>query len=206
MKRLRLIRYPLFFCWIVSTVPSATAQQPPDNTVLSRLYFPFDFGYLRPGGDGVRPGGLVRTGIEYRFSKSAGLFIRANLDNRNSPYTISSNQTTNVVSGKLAFADYVAGAGYRVNTRRASAFGLVQAGLSRFDYPVVTGVANALGVTGENRQVVALKAGVGIEYTIAPTAALTLEAGYTMLPQSSVFWGGHFRAFSISVGLTTTLF
>lgn len=50
------------------------------TSFLSKLYFPFDFGYTLSEQKGILNGGQVKTGLEYRMKKENGLFFRFNFE------------------------------------------------------------------------------------------------------------------------------
>lgn len=184
----------------------ATAQINTNFPFLSQLYFPFDAGYALTDAKTLQSGMLFKTGLEYRFKKPVGLLIRFSYDNRSNHYKITQNTITNITEGKLKFTDYVTGVGYRVGQRKTRFFGLIQAGISVYNYPSITGSANNFTMTDKQSITPITKYTAGFEYYIAQNAALTLETSYALLPNRSVFWGKDFSMFGISLGFTATLF
>ncbi len=184
----------------------ANAQINTNSPFLSQLYFPFDAGYALTNAKTLQSGMLFKTGLEYRFKKPNRLLIRFNYDNHSNHYKIAENTVTDITAGKLKFTDYVTGVGYRVVSEKTRFFGLIQAGVSAYTYPSITGSANNFTITDKQRMTPILKCTAGFEYYIAPNAALTLETSYALLPSHSVFWGKDLSMFGISLGLTTTLF
>jgi hypothetical protein len=176
------------------------------SNLLSRFYFPFDFGYNFLILKNTPSGGLIKTGLEFRFKKENGVFLRFNFDNRFHQYTIRENSVTNVTKGRLRFNDYLAGVGYRIGDSKIKTIGLVQIGIATYEYPVVIGWANHLQIENRQSQTTVIKTIVGFEFYIAQNAALTLETNWNLQPKRSIFWNQYFNTLSISLGLTTTLF
>lgn len=185
---------------------AANAQSDTTASFLSKLYFPFDVGYALTNAKTLQSGMLFKTGLEYRFKQTNGLFIRFNYDNRSNHYKITENTVTDITEGKLKFTDYVTGVGYRVGSKKTKVFGLIQSGISAYSYLSITGFANNFTITDKQRITPILKCTAGFEYYIAKNAALTLETSYALLPNRYIFWGNDFSIFGISLGLTTTLF
>ncbi len=198
------MRSLILLSFFIVTV-QANAQVENDNGLLSKLYFPFDFGSTFSSNANINAGGLVKTGLEYRFKEAGGYFIRFNFDNRTNQFEISENQTTNVTEGRLGFDDYVIGVGYRHGRRKFKVFYLAQAGLSSYEYPVVEGEAPAYKITDKIETTPIIKLVIGLEYYLAENAAITLEAGHYFHPSTSVFWD-NLNTTVVSLGLTTTLF
>lgn len=185
---------------------AVSAQSDTTVSFLSKLYFPFDFGYAMNSTHTLQSGSLVKTGLEYRFKQTNGLLIRFNYDNRSNHYKIIENTVTDITEGKLKFNDYVMGIGYRVGHKKMNIFGLIQCGVSTYTYPSITDSINNFILIDKQITTPITKCTAGFEYYIAPNAALTLETSYALLPNHSVFWGKDFSIFGISLGLTTTLF
>jgi hypothetical protein len=176
------------------------------SSFLSQLYFPFDFGYTLSQQKSISNGGQVKTGLEYRIKKESGLFLRFNFDNRNHQFEISENTTTNVVKGDLKFDDYVIGVGYRIGNKKIKGIGLCQAGVSTYSFPSVTGISNNFKMKENEASTIVFKTTLGLEYYVAPNAALTIETVYILHTSKAAFWNKSLSKFGISIGLTTTLF
>ena len=196
----------LIYIFFSSTLFSFGQSGTGSSSFLSKLYFPFEFGYLVSEQKSIKPGNLNKTGIEYRFKKQKGLFIRFNFDNRSTKFNITENQTTNVIEGKIKFNDYLLGLGYRFGKKKLKPFGLLQTGLSSYEFLKVAGPVNNFKVQDHLKTIVINKMMLGIDYYIVPTAALTLEGSCFLHPGNSVFWNKGLYMFGVSVGLTTTLF
>lgn len=74
---------------IIFTFLSLNVNAQSDNTasIFSQFYFPFDFGYAISLQKNMNTGSLVKTGLEYRFKKNNGLFIRLNYNNRSNQFS-----------------------------------------------------------------------------------------------------------------------
>lgn len=199
------MKFALFLALLSNTLISAQSDTANQN-LFSKLYFPFDFGYNFRTPKNIAPGGLIKTGLEFRFKKENGFFFRFNFDNRSHKYTTTENSATNVIEGKLRFNDYLVGVGYRIGNRKVKAIGLFQIGIATYEYPIVTGWVNHLQIEDRQSQTTVIKTIVGFEFYVAQNAALTLETNWNLHPQHSIFWNNYFNTFSISLGLTTTLF
>ena len=176
------------------------------TSFLSKLYFPFDFGYTLSEQKGILNGGQVKTGLEYRMKKENGLFFRFNFDNRNNRFEVTETATTNVVEGQLKFADYAIGFGYRIGKKNIKAFALCQAGISTYNFPSITGICNNFKIKENQANTPVFKTTLGLEYYVAKNAAITIESVYILQTSNSIFWNKSFSTFGISIGLTTTLF
>ena len=84
-------------CLTLLMYSTSNAQSDSASTFLSKLYFPFDFGYTISKQKSISNGGLIKTGLEYRINQEKGLFIRFNFNNRNNKFKISKNSSTNVI-------------------------------------------------------------------------------------------------------------
>ena len=192
---------------LIAIAASTYAQTESNGSLLSKLYFPFDFGSSFNSNSDIESGNLIKTGLEYRLNDTSGLYFRFNVDSRSNGYEITPNNTTNVIEGKLAFNDYVIGIGYRLGKGRIRTFALCQGGMSRYEYPTVEGSEQNYLVIDKSETIPIIKAIAGLEYYIAPNAALVLEAGHYFHMESSVFWeGSNLNTTVVSFGLTTTLF
>jgi hypothetical protein len=198
---MRLLAF-LFFAFPVIVY----AQADTTSNFLSRLYFPFDFGYSFTSNGSIRGGGIVKTGLEYRITKTKGFFARFNFDNRSFRYKTQENTLTNITEGSMRFTDYLSGPGYRIEHTKLKLFGLLQAGATIYQYPVVYGTGANLTLTDSHKTSAITKVTLGFEYYIAKNAAVTVETAYLTLPIRSEFWGTSFSSGTISVGFTTTLF
>lgn len=200
-------KYIILALTSVLIITKTSAQSNKKSSFVSKLYFPFDVGYVISPGNGIESGSIVQTALEYRFHYDHGFFIRFNYDNRSNDYKRSGISGTNVTEGKLKFSDYLTGVGYRVKTNsKFRPFGLVQGGISTFEFPTVAGPDNSFIVQDKQRIIPILKMTTGIEYYIAKNAALTIEAGYIYHFRSSPFWNDHMQVLGVSVGLTAALF
>ena len=176
------------------------------TTFLSKLYFPFDFGYTISNQLTISNGGSVKTGIEYRLKNNNGLFVRFNFDNRNNNYKISEKSSTNIIEGEIKFNDYVLGLGYRIGKKKIKLFGLSQAGISMYNFPSIIGVSTCFKIKENQASTSVFKTTLGLEYYVAKNAALTIETVYILQTTNSTFWHKSLSTFGISIGLTTTLF
>lgn len=196
----------VFTALLIMSQYSHAQSNTPKVSFLSKVYFPFDFGYTLSQQKSILNGGQVKTGIEYRMKKENGLFLRFNFDNRNSRFEIAENATTNVVEGQLKLNDYVIGLGYRIGHQKIKGIGLCQAGISSYNFPFITGMNSDFKIKEAQASSPIIKSTLGLEYYVAPNAALTLETTYILQTSNAVFWNKSFNAFGISIGLTTTLF
>jgi hypothetical protein len=194
-----------FFILVITVLPICCYAQS-DNSFLSRLYFPFDFGFTLLTEKNIKSGSQIKTGIEYRIKKNIGLFARFNFNNRMNSFDIQKNQTTNVINGKLKFNDYSIGLGYRLGNKKIKVFSLWQVGISTYDFPLVTGTPNNFSIVERRGETPIIQMTFGLEYYLAKNAALTVETVYIMHTDNSTFWNNQFGTFGISIGLTTTLF
>lgn len=201
------INKPLLLLFIpLLMYKSASAQLDSASSFLSKLYFPFDFGYTISGEKNISNGGLIKTGLEYRLNKNNGLFVRFNFDNRSNQFKISDNLLTNVAEGQIKFNDYVIGLGYRSRGNKVKGFGLFQGGISTYNFPMIIKAVNDFAVKEKQGTTPVYKLSLGLEYYVAKNAALTMETVYILQTANSVFWNNSFSTFGISIGLTTTLF
>jgi hypothetical protein len=182
------------------------SQSKDSTSFLSKLYFPFDFGYTISKQKSISNGGIIKTGLEYRMNQEKGLFFRFNFNNRNNKFKISENPSTNVIEGKLKFDDYVIGLGYRIGKKKLKVFGLWQAGISSCSFPCIIGIYNNFKIKETQATTPVFKTTFGLEYYVAKNAALTIETVYVFQNSNSAFWNKSFSTFGISIGLTTTLF
>jgi hypothetical protein len=194
----------LFFAMMIYNFVNAQADS--SSSILSKLYFPFDFGYTISKGHTIKPGGLIKTGLEYRSNKDRGLFIRFNIDNRSSRFAISENQTTNVIDGKLKFDDHTLGLGYRIGSEKLKGIILFQSGVSVYKFPTISRTLNNFEIKDAQSSTPTSKLTFGVEYYVAKNAALTLETAYILQNSNSVFWKNSLNTLGVSFGLTTTLF
>lgn len=199
--KLRIITLVL---WCVSL--TSNAQTKDSTSFLSKLYFPFDFGYTIPQQTNISNGGLIKTTLEYRMNQKKGLFIRFNFNNRNNKFKISENLFTNVIEGQLKFDDFVIGLGYRIGQKKIKGFGLCQAGISTFSFPSIIGISNNFKIKENQTTTPVINTTFGLEYYVAKNAALTIEAVYIWQTSNSAFLNKSFSTLGISFGLTTTLF
>jgi len=197
----------LFFLYFtVLSYSSANGQSDSTSSILSKLYFPFDFGYTISEQKGISNGGLIKTTLEYRINQEKGLFIRFNFNNRNNKFKISENSPTNVIEGQLKFDDYVIGLGYRIGQKKIKGFGLFQAGISSFSFPSVIEISNNFKIKENQATTPVFKTTFGLEYYVDKNAALTIETVYILQTSNSAFGNKSLSTFGISIGLTTTLF
>lgn len=196
----------LILCLHLMMCKFTYAQSDSVSTFLSKLYFPFDFGYTIAKQKSVPNGGIIKTGLEYRINKEKGLFIRFNFNNRNNKFQISENLSTNVIEGQLKFDDYVIGLGYRIGEKKIKGFGLCQAGISMYSFPSIIGISNNYKIKENQATTPVFKQTLGLEYYVAKNAAMTIETLYIFQTSNSAFWNKSFSSFGISIGLTTTLF
>ena len=180
---------------------NAMSQNKKEN-LLSRVYFPFNLGYFLTSNSNINPGGLVKTGLEYRVNKSYGLHFRYAYDIRSTRYKISQNTTTNALEGKVKFNDNIIGLGYRLGKQKLKTIGLLQTGLSSYQNPTITGTTNDYKIIDKKAQEVIYKFTLGVEYYIDQTTAIIIETDYSILSRS-IFLGD---ALGVSLGITTTLF
>jgi hypothetical protein len=185
---------------------TSNAQSDSTSTFLSKLYFPFDFGYTISKQKSISNGGLIKTGLEYRINQEKGLFIRFNFNNRINKFKISKNSSTNVIEAQLKFDDYVIGLGYRIGKKKIKGFGLWQGGISTYSFPSIIGIYNNFKIKENQATTPVFKTTFGVEFYVAKNAALTIETVYIFQKSNSAFWNKSFSTFGISIGLTTTLF
>ena len=195
----------LLICYTLLSI-SLCAQTDTASSLLSRFYLPFDFGATITQNKNMRPGILIKTGLEYRFKKTNSLFARFNFDNRSNNYKLPNNPTTNVTEGKIRFNDYVVGIGYRIGKKKIKALGLLQGGISTHEYPTLQGTTNNFIIVDRQVETPIFKLALGVEYYIAQNAALTLDTGCSLISDQSIFWSKHLSIFEISLGLTASLF
>ncbi len=176
------------------------AQTDTTKSFLSKTYFPFDFGLTFSNQT------IIKTGIEYRINTDRGVFFRFNVDNRSNKFSIIENPITNVINGTVKFEDYVLGVGYRLGKSKLKSFVLCQGGISSYEFPLISGTQNNLVVDYQQSETPIIKTTIGFEYYIAKNAALTIESCHLLHVNRSVFWTNQLSAFSISFGLTATLF
>lgn len=176
------------------------------SSILSRIYLPFGYGAAFNSEPGLQTGTFVITALEYRLNVEQGLFLRFNLDNRSHAYQLPENTLTNVISGQMQFNDYALGPGYRLGGTSLKFVGLLQGGISQVSYPVITGPINQLKIEDQTSLTPIIRATLGLEYYLDPKAALTLETGYTYSTHSSIVRRYPASLFTISLGLTATLF
>ena len=193
-------------CLTLLMYSTSNAQSDSASTFLSKLYFPFDFGYTISKQKSISNGGLIKTGLEYRINQEKGLFIRFNFNNRNNKFKISKNSSTNVIEAQLKFDDYVIGLGYRIGKKKIKGFGLWQAGISTYSFPSIIGIYNNFKIKENQATTPVFKTTFGVEFYVAKNAALTIETVYIFQKSNSAFWNKSFSTFGISIGLTTTLF
>jgi hypothetical protein len=192
---------------LLIVIPVATlAHADTTSNFLSRLYFPFDFGYSFTANKTMSAGGVLKTGLEYRIRRTEGIFVRLNFDNRTCKYRTVENSLTNITKGSLGFTDYMVGLGYRIGENKVKPFGLLQLGVTSYVYPVIYGTGTNLTLSDSRKNSAIAKVTVGLEYYIAKNAAVTIEAVYVSIPSRSIFWDTYFTSGSISEGFTTTLF
>jgi hypothetical protein len=176
------------------------------SSILSRIYLPFGYGAAFNSEPGLQTGTFVITALEYRLNVAQGLFLRFNLDNRSHAYQLPENMLTNVISGQIQFNDYAFGPGYRMGGSSLKFVGLLQGGISQVSYPVITGPINQFKIEDQTSLTPIIRATLGLEYYLDPKAALTLETGYTYSTQSSIIKRNPASLFTLSLGLTATLF
>jgi len=186
-----------------STVYGQSESSP---SFLSKIYFPFDFGFTISDQTNISNGGLIKTTLEYRINPEKGLFFRFNYNNRNNKFKISENSYTNVIEGQLKFDDYLIGTGYRIGNKKIKGFGLCQAGISTYNFPSLNGASNNFKIKENKITSPIFNATLGLEYYVAQNAALTIETVYILQTSNSAFWNKSFNKLGISLGLTTTLF
>ncbi len=183
--------------------------QTPKEPLSSKLYFPFDIGYLNSPRNNLKPGIIVKMAIEYRLHSTQGLYFRLNYDNRSNSYENQEVQGTNIVKGKIKFNDYLGGIGYRIRGNyKFRQFALLQTGISTCQYQnIETSDVNFI-VKDKKKDIPVIKLTAGAEYYIGKSAALTFEAGYIWHLEDTPFGQNQMNegALSFSVGLTTTLF
>jgi hypothetical protein len=173
---------------------------------LSKLYFPFDFGYTVSEEAAILNGVVIKTGFEYRWKQENRLFVRFNFNNRNNEFRISENPSTNVIEGRLKFDDYVIGLGYRIGKKKIKGFGLCQAGISMYNFPSIIRINNNFKIKENQATIPVFKTTFGLECYVAKNAALTIETVYVLQTKNSAFWNKSFNTIGVSIGLTTTLF
>jgi hypothetical protein len=200
-----MLKHTLFLIFSVITFNSVKAQNN-TTTFFSKLYFPFDFGFTTTSQNTFETGSLIKTGLEYRFKTTTGIFIRFNYDNRSNKFTIQENSTTNVIEGNLKFDDYLLGIGYRIRKNKVKGICLLQTGISTFEYPTINGMSNNFIINQQQHSTPSTKLTFGLEYYVANNAAFTLETGYILQTSNTVFWKNNLNVMSLSFGLTTTLF
>ncbi len=187
---------------------NTSISQIDSNKIFSHLYFPFDFGYSITKNASMQPSLLVKTGVEYRINKTKGLFFRFNYDNHRNGYKIDFSTATNVTEGKLPFTYFSIGAGWRSDGKRIKGFGLIQPGISYYQYGTITGNTGTYKIDSHTSYSPLVKTTLGMEYYLdrEQTVALTIETNYYSLMKSSDYWGAKFSFLAFSFGLTTTLF
>lgn len=187
---------------------SINAQNPKES-LSSKLYFPFDIGYLNSPRNNLKPGIIVRTALEYRLHSTQGLYFRLNYDNRSNSYENQEVQGTNIIKGKIKFNDYLGGVGYRISgNSKFRQFALLQTGMSTCQYQNIEISDINFIVKDKKKNIPVLKLTAGAEYYIGKSAALTFETGYIWHLEDTPFGQNHINegAISFSIGLTTTLF
>ncbi len=203
-------RFLILFILIISNCSNKLLAQNKQiqGDFFSKLYFPFLFGYNSPIEKTLLSGSFTNTGIEYRFKKDYGFFMRFNFDSRNNLFKISNNNTTtNVLEGKINFNDYTLGVGYRIGNPKIRGYGIIQSGLSYYEYPtVVVRNVNGFAINDIINIGWIIKPALGLEYYIAPNAALVLEASYNNQINQDAFWKNHLHFWGITAGLTANLF
>jgi len=181
-------------------------QSDTSTSFLSKLYFPFDFGFTISKQTNISNGGFIKSTLEYRINQEKGLFIRFNYNNRSNKFRISENSPANVIEGQLKFDDYVIGLGYRIGQKKIKGFGLIQAGISTYSFPSIIGISDNFKIKENKANTPVFQTTFGLEYYIAKNAAFTIETVYILQTSNTAFWNKSLSTFGISFGLTTTLF
>lgn len=176
------------------------------ESLLSKIYFPFTYGISLTPNTKLNSGNLAKTGIEYRFNRTNGVYLRYDNNSRKNEYKISQNLTTNVTEGELNFNDNIIGIGYRLGKKKLKAICLFQTGLTAFEYPSITGTVNNYKLINKSVNSLLYKFTIGTEYYIGENIAITIETDFLTIPKHSLFWSDNFTNYGFSIGLMTTLF
>lgn len=205
-----MIKYRCLVVAFVLVVYTINAKgQSAKETFASRLYFPFDVGYLNSPGNNLKSGMITKLGVEYRLHTTHGLYFRLNLDDRSNSYKKEEIKGTNITKGKIKFDDYLGGIGYRIRgDHKLREFFLLQGGVSSCSYQDVESSGSNYIIKDRNKLVPLIKLTAGLEYYIVKSAAITLEGGYIWQLDNTPFGRSHMNegALGISIGLTTSLF
>lgn len=186
-----------------------TKAQTSKESLSSKLYFPFDIGYLNSPRNNLKPGIIIKMAAEYRLYSKQGLYLRLNYDNRSNSYANPEIHETNIVEGKIKFNDFLGGVGYRIRgNHKLRQFTLLQTGISECQYQNIEVSDVNFIVKDKKKTIPIVKLIVGAEYYIGKSAALTFETGYIWHLEDTPFGQNHMNegALSFSIGLTTTLF
>jgi hypothetical protein len=185
---------------------TAKAQVGSDSTFLSRLYLPFGVGSSTTDDSKTFSGKVLLSGFEYRIRKTNGIFFRFNFDYRVQHYKITGNSHYNVSEGKLDFTDYLIGFGNRFCKKNLRIFGLIQGGITSYNYLVVSGQENGYKLSEVKNETPAFRGTMGLEYYLHSNVAFTFESSYTIIPTYAIFWDKRLSIVEFSLGFTTTLF
>ncbi|MBR6457008.1 MAG: hypothetical protein IKS71_00280 [Bacteroidales bacterium] len=90
-----------------------SAQESGFDKFLKQIWFPTEFGYSLPVGQGMNSGLVTRIAVEWRQEDQSGLCASVNFDTRYNSYIDRTPAGTNLTGGDVDFNDLYIGAGYR---------------------------------------------------------------------------------------------
>jgi hypothetical protein len=196
-----LISFTLYFS------ANAQTQIKRADLFLSRIYFPFDFGVALSNAKTLNTGSVNKTGVEFRLKEEQGVFFRYSYVNQKNNFVLPENQVGSVVAGKLTFNNHLMGVGMRIGKNEIRGIGLLEVGVSSLRNPQVSVTASGNYKVREiGRNMPVLKINTGVEYYVAPNAALVIEAAYFSRFTKTNLWSKSLQTLTFSIGLTTTLF
>ena len=191
------------------SLSARTFAQSEKEHFTSRLYFPFDIGYLNSPGHNLQSGIIVKMAMEYRLHRLNGWYVRFNVDNRSNSYNKNEVIGSNILKGKVKFNDYLAGIGFRFgHWHKVRQFCLLQGGIADCEYPNVLSYKDSYTLEYKHISIPEIKLSAGCEYYLQKSVALTLEIGYIWNLRSNTFDSGAIDqgALGISFGMSTNLF
>lgn len=172
------------------------------TSFLSHIFFPSDYGISIPGAPELESAVQFRTGLEYRFDRINGFFIRGSLDSRATAYEVPTLELPLLTKGKIKHTELLLGLGFRIGDGKWRNNFLVQSGIGFYQFPTVENTATGfIGLEKGDRTGLA-RISFGTERYISRTAALTFDVHSSLFFQDTPFWQKKTN-FGFAVGLST---
>ncbi len=181
-------------------------QDAEKEKVSNRIFMPsIQMGYIHNLASELSGGLFIQTSIEYQTSK--GIFFRINYDDFDSDYELLGfSNSSGSLSGKVSFAEFIGGIGYRQTKNKHSILVGVQAGARFYGYPFLTIEGNNTSLELDNRQAPINRYTVGYEFEIDTRAFLTLELLGSHVWKKQDYWEENVWSTGFTIGITTTIF